>query len=452
MSLTLRRIPIKKINPAPYNPRIDLQPGDVDYEKLKRSIDEFGCVEPLVWNPRTGHLVGGHQRFKILVARGDRDVEVSVVSLSLEREKALNIALNKIQGDWDEDRLAALLRELSALPDFDVSLTGFDAADLSALFDRNASTDASDEDGFDLADAVDAAEALPPVTKPGECIHLGEHRLLCGDSSKPDHQALLLDGWGSADLLFTDPPYNVDYYGGNRPTPKKARPKPSRNWKRIYSDNLSQGDYEKWFRGIIENAFPRLSEGASFYIWNGHRQFGPMHQMLCQLKARVSCVITWAKECFAIGYGDYNQQTEFCLYGWKSDASHRWYGPTNESTLWQINRDRTVEYRHPTQKPIALAARAVRNSTQRGDLVLDLFTGSGSTLMAADRLERRFAGIEIDSRYCDAIVRRYLASASASPKLAKLRQRYALPAQSKSAPVMGKKVKAGKAMSAKVMA
>jgi DNA modification methylase len=135
-----------------------------------------------------------------------------------------------------------------------------------------------------------------------------------------------------------------------------------------------------------------------------------MHQLLINLGFKVSCVITWAKESFAIGYGDYNQQTEFCLYGWKEDnGAHHWYGPTNESTLWQVKRDPTHSYQHPTQKPLELAERAIRNSTRSGNIVLDTFLGSGTTLIAAQRTGRRCFGVEIDPHYCDVIARRYIA-------------------------------------------
>ena len=159
-----------------------------------------------------------------------------------------------------------------------------------------------------------------------------------------------------------------------------------------------------------------------------------MHALLTSAGAHVSCVIVWAKESFAIGYGDYSQQTEFCLYGWRSrqerngkSAAHHWYGPSNESTLWQIHRDRTRDYRHPTQKPLALAERALCNSSRRGECVLDLFLGSGSTLIAAERLERRCCGIEIDPHYCDAIVRRYLAYVHNDSTTHGLRERFELP-------------------------
>ena len=362
----------------------------------------------MVWNKQTGNLVGGHQRFKVLSAKDIKEVEVSVVDLPIEKEKALNIALNKISGDWDEHKLALLLDDLIKVPDFDIGLTGFETEEISDLLDRalNPDTSGAKED-FNVDDALDREH--PAITQPGELIELGNHRLLCGDSSKPSALRKLISN-NKVHLFFTDPPYNVDYYGGNRPQPEKARPKQSRQWKKIYSDNLNQDQYIKWLGTILKNATRFLSTGAPVYIWNGHRQFGPMHQLLGTVGIKVSCVITWAKESFAIGFGDYNQQTEFCLYGWLEDnGAHRWYGPANESTLWQIHRDPTKEYQHPTQKPLELAARAMRNSSLRGQIVLDTFLGSGTTLIAAERLSRRCFGIEIDAHYCDVIVRRWIA-------------------------------------------
>lgn len=404
--MNIQSISIHQINPAPYNPRVDLQPSDPEYQKLKQSIETFDYVEPLVWNKRTGTLVSGHQRFKVLKELGYEEIDVSVVDLPENKEKALNIALNKIQGRWDEEKLAALLSELSDIPDFDVSLSGFEQPEISGLFDRMNGT--KEEDDFDVEAEVDIIDQ--PVTQKGDVIVLGEHRIFCGDSSSTDSLRKLF-GYHKATLLHTDPPYNVDYYGGNRPH-GKGRPKDCRHWQRIYSDNMSQEEYEEWLETILSNTCEFLYEGAPVYIWNGHRQFGPMYQILTGLDFHISSVITWAKQNFAIGYGDYNQQTEFCLYGWKqNNGSHRWYGPTNESTLWELNRDPTKDYIHPTQKPIGLAQRAIRNSSVRGDVVLDLFLGSGSTLIAAESLDRACYGVEIDPKYCDAIVRRYIAYA-----------------------------------------
>jgi DNA modification methylase len=402
--MEIRKVPISEINPAPYNPRVDLKPGDPAYEQLKSSMEQFGYVSPLVWNMRTKTLISGHQRLKLLKEQGCEEVEVSVVDLPLEKEKALNLALNKITGAWDQEKLAVLLDELCKVPEFDFTPTGFDMPEISGILDAQQA--AAEEDNFDFDAAIESI--IEPVTKRGDLIELGFHRILCGDSSNPDDVNLLMAGC-PANLLHTDPPYNVSYLGGNRPNPD-TRPKKTRQWERIYSDNLSQDEYEIWLKKILTNAMLHMDKGAPFYIWNGHRQFGPMHLMLTELGAHISSVITWAKPSFAIGYGDYNQQTEFSLYGWLEDnGAHAWYGPTNESTLWQIKRDPTAEYIHPTQKPLALPQRAIRNSSKRGDIVLDLFLGSGSSLIAAQSLERRCFGIEIDPKYVDGIVRRYIA-------------------------------------------
>ena len=400
--MKIQKVKIDQINPAAYNPRLDLKPGDPDYEKLRKSIETFGYVEPLVWNSRTGNLVSGHQRLKILIEQGAEEVDVSVVDLGPEQEKILNLALNKIRGDWDNEKLGQLLDELSKSPNFDVTLTGFDIPEISEILDQ---LEEAKEDSFDFD--AEIKKIKNPKTKIGDVIELGAHRLLCGDASKPEDLVRLL-GNDKVGLIHTDPPYNVDYYGGARPH-AEARPKDSKQWDRIYCDNMSQEDYEKWLKTIFTNASAYLAPGAAVYIWNGHKQFGPMYDMLTEMNFHIGCVSTWAKERFALGYGDYNQQTEFCLYGWKEKAgAHKWYGPNNESTLWEIRRTPTSEYIHPTQKPVALAYRAIRNSSKRGDIVLDLFLGSGTTLIAAESLKRRCFGTEIDPAYCDGIIKRYV--------------------------------------------
>ncbi len=405
--MEIEKMKISRIHRADYNPRVELKPDDPVYEKLKSSIKTFGFCEPLVFNSRTGQLVGGHQRLTVLKDLGYTEAEVVVVDLPLEQEKAFNIALNKIQGGWDEHKLALLLDELTEAPEFDVELTGFETDEISDILDRalNADSPQAKEEDFDVEEALDREN--PAVTQPGDLIVLGEHRLLCGDSGKPSALRKLIRN-RKVHLLFTDPPYNVDYHGGNRPQPDKARQKQSQQWQRIHCDNLTQDQYIKWLGKVLRNVRTFLAAGAPVYIWNGHRQFGPMHELLGAIGIKVSCVITWAKESFAIGYGDYNQQTEFCFYGWlENNGAHKWYGPTNESTLWQIHRDPTREYRHPTQKALELAERAIHNSSLRGQIVLDTFLGSGTTLIAAQRLSRKCFGIEIDPHYCDVIVRRW---------------------------------------------
>jgi hypothetical protein len=225
--MQIRTIALDRINPAPYNPRLDLKPGDPEYQKLERSLNEFGCVEPLVWNNRTGHLVGGHQRFKILKARGHTHLRVSVVDLPLEREQALNIALNKISGDWDEKKLAELLDELTRVPGLEIELTGFDLPDINALIAEHL------DDPTDGAETFDVEAALrdkgPVITKPGEVILLGtdprlQHRLLCGDSTDPAQVRMLMNGQ-RVGLFSTDPPYLITTTAATIPA---SGPRPTR--------------------------------------------------------------------------------------------------------------------------------------------------------------------------------------------------------------------------------
>jgi len=399
--MKIKKISIEDINPAPYNPRIDLKPGDPAYEKLKRSIKEFGYIDPIVWNFRTGNLVGGHLRMRVLAEQDVKEVEVSVVNLSLEKEKALNIALNKISGDWDDVKLATLLDELEQLPDFDIGLTGFDPPEISSLFDRYLSVNG--EDDFDVE--KEAEKITEPVTCRGDIIELGKHRILCGDSVDLEDLKKLFQG-KKADLVVCDPPYNVAYNDQQRPTGVKKK----RKWDPIESDAMGQEEYEAWLKAVLSNLGKFIGQGAPIYLWNGYRQFGPMHLMLNDLGFHVSCVIIWKKERFALSYSDYNQQSEFCLYGWKKgNGAHNWYGPTNETTVWEVSRDNINTLVHPTQKPVALSQRAIKNSSKKDDIVLDLFLGSGSTLIGAESMGRRCFGVEIDPKYCDVIIRRYIA-------------------------------------------
>ena len=417
--MNIQVINLNDFIPAPYNPRVDLKPGDEEYEKLSRSIDEFDYLEPLVVNSKTKHIISGHQRAKVLKEKGMVEIKAVVVDFTLEKEKQANLAFNKVRGNWDRDKLSIMLAELSAMPDVDVTLTGFDLPEISEILDRSVE---DKDDDFDFDEAIKDIET--PITQRGDLIELGNHRILCGDSESPEDIKLLL-GEEMVNLLHCDPPYNVDYYGGSRPN-KQSRPSDHKLWERIYSDNMTQEDYEKWLKTIFSNIAPYLAEGAPIYVWNGHRQFGPMHSMLTELDFHVSSVITWAKEQFAFGHGDYHQKTEFCLYGWKREnGAHIWYGPNNESTLWEIHRDPTKHYIHPTQKPIAIPQRAIKNSSKRGDVVLDTFLGSGSTLIAAESLDRKCFGLEIDPKYCDGIVKRYIAYVGIDSVSKEIREKYA---------------------------
>jgi len=417
--IEIRRIPVSEINPAPYNPRIDLKPSDPEYQKLKKSMVTFGYVELLVWNQRTKTLVSGHQRLKVLIEQGLTEVEVSVVDLSPGQERVLNLSLNKIgEGNWDDDKLAVLIEELQKTPDLDVSLTAFDSSEISQLLDNYH--EAKEGDNFDFGAAVESIKE--PITKRGDVITLGVHRLMCGDAtSAEDHHALF--GGEKISLLDIDWPYNVNYMGGSCPR-VDTRPKKTRKWDRIYSDNLPQDEYEAFMRNVLTNIKGYLKPGAVFYQWQAHRQLGPLYQILTELDFYTSSLICWKKESAAISYADYSFQTEQAVYGWLKGASHYFAGKPGESNLWEVKRDPTKSYLHSCQKPVALAEHAIRNSSKRNDAVADVCMGSGSVLIAAESLERRCFGMELDSKYCDAIVKRYIAFVGRDKVSQELVQKY----------------------------
>ncbi len=420
----IRRVKVKDINPAIYNPRVM---SDAELKKLSNVMTENGLVTPLILNEQTGNLVDGHQRLRVLVDKGIEEVDVSVVNLPLQREKALNLALNRIKGDWDEDKLAVLLEEFSKLPKFEMELTGFEPLEINQIINEHfAPKDGDDNDGFDAA-AV-AESIVEPVTQKGDVIELGQHRIICGDSSDIAVLQRLL-GDQKADLLHCDYPYNVNYMGGANPNPN-TRPKDSRKWERIYSDNMPQPEYEKWMRKVLVNIKEFISPGTSIYIWQGHRQFPPIYQILLEMDFHISCILCWAKESAAISYAPYSFKTEQALFGWLKGAPHYWAGKPGENNLWEVRRDPTRTYIHPTQKPAALPARAIHNSSKRGDIVLDTFLGSGSTLIAAQSLLRRCYGVEIDPKYCDAVVRRYIAFVGADNVSQELKNKYITGGQS----------------------
>jgi hypothetical protein len=293
--MQIERIPIERINPAAYNPRQDLRPGDPEYQKLLRSLEEFGCVEPLVWNRRSGNLVGGHQRLKILLARGDTEADVSVVDLPPPREKALNVALNKISGDWDEQKLAQLLDELVKIPELDVELTGFELPDIHDLISEVLGPlDLEREETFDVE--AELAARRPVVTRPGDLIQLGGHRLLCGDSTRTEDVRRLMQG-ERAILFATDPPYLVDYDGTNHPAKARTRDK-NKDWSDSYGITWDDAEanpdlYENFIRVAVEEA---ILPNAAWYCWHASRRQAMVEQAWAKFGAFVHQQILWVKD------------------------------------------------------------------------------------------------------------------------------------------------------------
>ena len=339
--------------PAEYNPRKDLKPGDPEYEKLKRSLEQFGYVEPVIWNKTTGRVVGGHQRLKVLMDMGIQEVECVVVELSEEKEKALNIALNKISGAWDNEKLALLITDLQGA-DFDVSLTGFDAAEIDDLF-KESLQDGIKDDDFD----VEAELKKPAVSKLGDLWQLGNHRLYCGDSTKKETYDLLMAG-KLANLVVTDPPYNVNYEG---------------NAGKIKNDNMGNDAFYQFLFDSFFNMEKVMADDASIYVFHSDTEGLNFRKAFSDAGFYLSGTCIWKKQSIVLGRSPYQWQHEPILFGWKKKGRHQWYTGRKESTIWEYDKPKKNEY-HPTMKPVPLIAYPIMNSSMSNCLVLDPFGGS----------------------------------------------------------------------------
>ena len=376
---------VKDLLPADYNPRKDLKPGDPEYEKLKRSIEQFGYVEPVIWNEKTGRVVGGHQRLKVLTDMGITEVDVVVVDMDTEKEKALNIALNKISGEWDTEKLALVIADLQGT-DFDVSLTGFDPEELEDLF-RDDVKSGVKEDDFD----VEAELKKPTFSKAGDLWMLGEHRLFCGDSTKPETFDLLMNG-KKANLVVTDPPYNVDYKGSAG---------------KIKNDSMAEDQFEQFLLAAYQQMEAAMADDASIYVFHSDSHGLAFRKAFEEAGFYLSGCCIWKKQSLVLGRSPYQWQHEPVLFGWKKKGKHQWYTGRKESTIWEFDKPKKNKD-HPTMKPIALVSYPIMNSTMTGCLVLDPFGGSGSTLIACEQTGRICYTVELDEKFCDVIVRRYI--------------------------------------------
>ena len=371
--------------PADYNPRKDLKPGDAEYEKLKRSIEQFGYVEPVIWNKTTGRVVGGHQRLKVLMDMGITEVECVVVEMDEDKEKALNIALNKISGDWDKDKLALLIADLQGA-DFDVSLTGFEPAEIDDLF-KDTLKDGVKDDDFD----VGAELEKPTMTKPGDIWTLGRHRLICGDSTKAETYDLLM-GNTKANLVITDPPYNVNYEGSAG---------------KIKNDNMADEAFYNFLLDAYTQMHSAMADDASIYVFHADTEGLNFRRAFADAGFYLSGCCIWKKQSLVLGRSPYQWQHEPCLYGWKKNGKHQWYTGRKETTIWEFDKPKK-NGDHPTMKPIPLLAYPIMNSSMSNSVVLDPFGGSGSTLIACEQTDRICYTVELDEKFCDVIVKRYI--------------------------------------------
>ena len=387
--MNLQRIVVERLKPAKYNPRKDLKPGDPAYEKIKHSLKEFGYVDPVIWNEVTGNIVGGHQRYKVLTAEGAAEIDCVVVHIENPAdEKALNIALNKAVGEWEPVALADLLTDLQQ-NGYDLGATGFDAAEIDELFSKVHHKDVQDDD-CDLD-----AESITPFVQPGDVWMLGRHRMLCGDATNADDVERLMASGSSgpvkANLVVTDPPYNVAYE--------------SKDGKTIQNDSMGDGAFYEFLFSAFRNMASHMAEGASAYVFHADTEGLNFRRAFKDAGFHISGVCIWAKNALVLGRSPYQWQHEPVLFGWLPNGKHRWFSDRKQSTIWNFDKPKRSE-QHPTMKPVPLLAYPIKNSSAPNGVVLDLFGGSGSTLIACEQTDRICYMMELDPIYATVIVLR----------------------------------------------
>jgi DNA modification methylase len=392
-SLTIEQVPLDLLRPDPANPR---RISDAERDALIRSVRLHGMVQPILVRRADRTIIAGHQRFAVARIIGSTTVPVIWLDLPQEEARLLGIRLNKSSGEWDEPLLARLLAELSATPGIDVTRSGYGGDELRDLL---RSLDAREKreraETFDLEAALTKA-TREPRTKPGDIWRLNEHRLLCGDATNPEHLARLLQGKHAA-MTITDPPYGVDLgnHGGRQPGTRRRT---------IANDALDPVAWEAFLRASMRNVLA-ATDGA-VYVFMSSKEWPTLSRILAEEGAHWSDTLIWQKDRFVIGRADYQRSYEPIWYGWREGAKHFWCGARDQSDVWAIARPSDSPW-HPTTKPLALMERAIGNSSRPGDLVLDLFLGSDTTLVACERTGRVCAGLEIDPHYCDVVVARW---------------------------------------------
>ena len=383
------KMKLSELNPAAYNPRKELKPGDPAYEKLKASILSFGNVEPIVWNRSTGNVIGGHQRLRVLMDLGVSESEISVVELTEVDEKRLNIALNKITGEWDDEKLTALLADITA-GGADVYSAGFDDQELSSMFAELSKASAHDDD-FNLTAALEKASFV----RRGDIWTVGRHRLMCGDATSAEDVAVLMDG-KKANLILTDPPYGVSFQSSDGLT--------------IQNDSIKGDDFYRFLLQSLTNMVAHLEPGGAVYVFHADTEGLHFRRAFIDAGLHLAGVCIWVKNSLVLGRSDYQWQHEPVLYGFLQNGKHHWYADRKQTTIWNYDKPKRNE-NHPTSKPLDLLGYPICNSSQENAIVLDTFGGSGSTLMACEQLGRTCCTMELDEKYASVILRRYAESA-----------------------------------------
>lgn len=378
----MQLVPLQKLVPYINNARTH-SPEQIG--KLRASLREFGFINPVIIDRDYG-VIAGHGR--ILAAKEEGIKEVPCVfadHLTEAQKKAYIIADNRMAMDagWDEELLRVEIEALQGM-DFDPLLTGFDEKELAALFDDGA--EAKDDD-FD----VDEELEKPVFSKTGDVWTLGRHRLVCGDSIKAETYEILMQG-KKANLVVTDPPYNVNYEGSAG---------------KIKNDNMAAEKFYQFLLDAFTNMEKVMAEDASIYVFHADTEGLNFRRAFSDAGFYLSGCCIWKKPSLVLGRSPYQWQHEPVLYGWKKNGKHQWYSDRKQTTIWEFEKPRK-NADHPTMKPIPLLAYPIINSSMSNTLILDPFGGSGSTLIACEQTDRSCCTIELDEKYCDVIVKRYV--------------------------------------------
>lgn len=423
------------LRPAEYNPRKRLTPDDPEYIQIKNSLQEFGYADPIVINT-DGTIIKGHQRRNVMMDLGYTEAEVIVIDIpDKEKEKALNIALNKITGKWDNAILKDLLVELD-LNGYDFTVTGFERPELEDLIQALDVPPEAVDDDFDPDEA--AAEIAEPESKTGDIWILGRHRLMCGDATDPNDVSRLMAG-AKLDLVITDPPYNVDYGAKTEFLEEYLGQEGTRTNSTIQNDKMDALSFYSFLLAAFQNFNDAMCPGAAIYVFHAESTGLQFRQAYADAGLKMAQCLIWEKNTFVLGRQDYQWRHEPILYGWKEGAAHYFINDRTQDTviledtkdlkdmkkqellaiLDKILKDykdqTTVHFEpkpsrnalHPTMKPLPLVGRLMNNSSKPGWAVGDFFGGSGSTLMAAEQLGRSAFIMECDPRNVDVIIRRW---------------------------------------------
>jgi DNA modification methylase len=369
----IKTVTVDKLIPYVRNSRTH---SDAQIAQIAASIKEFGWTNPILVDAENG-IIAGHGRLMAARKLGYKEVPViELKDMTDTQKRAYVIADNQLalNAGWDFSLLSLEVADLKE-NDFDLDLLGFDPKELEKLLEPEEVEGLTDED---------AVPEVPeePKTKLGDIYQLGNHRLMCGDSTSIDAVEKLMDGQ-KADMVFTDPPYGVDYKGIN---------------------NDDRGGLEELLRGAFGNYFATSKSGAACYVFHSDKCADIFHQVFREF-FHFSSMIIWVKNSLTLSRTDYQSQHEPCLYGWMKDGKHSFFGDRKQVSVWKFDKERVEG--HTTPKPVALIERALQNSSKGGDIVSDFFGGSGSTMIACEKLGRSSMMMELDPKYCDVIVKRW---------------------------------------------